>query len=118
MQEQQSNQFLQKQVVSKQGDTQSEVQQAFTGLNKKRKEIAFEEKQRVDKHNADLNQVKEYCASQMGQRSLEETVIASKTQEAKERCREAKDMSKAQKGVMKNFISEMGGEVEAIEKYK
>jgi hypothetical protein len=55
VQEQQTNQFLSKQLVSKHGDIQSEVQEAFTGLNRKRKEIAFEEKQRVEKHNADLN---------------------------------------------------------------
>lgn len=104
--------------MSKHGDMQSDVQEAFTGLNKKRKEIAFEEKQRVEKHNADLNQVKQYCASQMGQRSLEETVIATKTQQAKDRCKEAKDMSKAQKGVMKNLMVEMGKEIDEIEKYK
>jgi hypothetical protein len=54
----------------------------------------------------------------MGQRSQEETVITSKTQQARDRCREAKDMSKAQKGVMRNIIVEMDKEIEEIELYK
>lgn len=86
---------MQKELVTKHGDTQHEVQLAFTGLNKKRREIAYEEKHRVDKHEADLQQVKQYCASQMGQRSLEETLIAQRTQEARNRCREARDMSRS-----------------------
>ena len=72
----------------------------------------------MEKHNADLNQVKQFCASQMGQRGQEETVIASKTQQARDRCREAKDMSKAQKGVMRDLREEMEREIQEIEKYK
>ena len=41
-----------------------------------------------------------------------------KTQQARDRCREAKDMSKAQKGVMRNLMIEMSKEIEAIEEYK
>lgn len=65
-----------------------------------------------------MTQVKQYCASQMGQRSLEETVIAQKALEARDRCREAKDMSKSQKGVMRDMLAEMSKEMEAIEEYK
>ena len=94
------------------------VHTAFSGLNNKRKEIAFEEKHRTEKLAQDLHQVKEFCAKQMGARSHQEEVIANKTREAKDRSREARQMSRAQKDAMKTLVEEVQRDIQNIETYK
>ena len=45
-------------------------------------------------------------------------MIAQRTQQARDRCKEAKQMSKAQRETMRVMVQEMGEEMERIEVYR
>jgi len=57
----QQKEFLGKLKINMEGTTGVQVRKAFTELNSRRMQVAREEKQRTDKLDGDLLQVRDHC---------------------------------------------------------
>jgi hypothetical protein len=107
---------LERQRLTLDGELGVQVESAFTRLNSRRMQIAREEKSRTDKIEGDLVMVRGHCEGQMARQRREEDIVQGKIEAARERGREARALSRNQKGTVKGMIKEMQGELEECDK--
>ena len=67
------------------------MRKAFGELHKKQKKIAVEEKDREDKHQWNISNIKEVCSKQMGEQNALEELLTKETRLLKEKGKAVKE---------------------------
>ncbi len=84
-----------------------EVRKAFGQLHKKQKQIAVEEKGRDDKHQWNINNIKDICSKQMGEQNALEEMLTRETSLYKQKSKDVIEEARGQKKVMRHLKQEV-----------